>query len=356
MDVKIGKLAGPMLAFGVALGAGLAAAAPPPTVQTLPSMQTEEGQTVIYDRYTWQRRELDKKLPLAESWPDNESPAIEAAFKKYGLDKAPVPPAIPVPSRIMTDVYLVNSVPNLTYLIDAGPQGLVIIDPGLEPNTESILMNVEKLGFSRSAIKWVINTHSHLDHAWGDAHFQRLGAKILIGREDVAAVEKGTDATARSAIPPSMMRVYPTFKVDWPVDDGEDLVLGNKTFRAIHTPGHTDGSTCFLLTIEGKNILFGGDTVLFDYRLGYQGTSYADDTAYLASLKKIARYSATPYPAGKVRWDVLLPGHGTIVLDRAYLDVQKALRQVEWDVTTGEEIKALPFYDDAYRRFMFGRP
>ncbi len=133
-------------------------------------------------------------------------------------------------------------------------------------------------------------------------------------------------------------------------------MLGNKTFRAISTPGHTAGSTCFLLTIDGKNILFGGDTVLFDYRLGYQGTSYADDPAYLASLKKIAKFSVTPYPAGKVRWDVLLPGHGAIVLDRAYLDVLKAVRQVQWDVTVGEEIKALPFYDDAYRKFMFGRP
>lgn len=352
--MRIGKLAGPLLALGIGLSPSFALAAP--TVETLPTMQTEEGQTVIYDRYTWQRRELDKKLPLNEPWPDNEGTAIEAAFKKYGLDKPPLPATIPVPSRIMTDIYLVNSNPNLTYLIDAGPAGLVLIDPGLEPNAEAILKNVEKLGFSRSAIKWVLNTHSHLDHSWADAHFQRLGAKILVGRADVAAVEKGTDATARSAIPPAMMGAYPTIKVDAAIDDGEDLVLGNKTFRAISTPGHTPGSTCFLLTIDKKNILFGGDTLLFDYRLGYQGTSYSDDVAYLASLKKLARFSATPYPAGKVRWDVLLPGHGTMVLDRAYLDVQKAVRQVQWDLTVGEEIKALPFYDDAYRKFMFGRP
>lgn len=333
-----------------------ATSAPQPSVPTLPTMTTEEGQTVIYDRYTWQRRELDKRLPLNLPWPGNEGPALEAAFKTYGLDKPPMPATVPVPSRIMTDVYLVNAVPNLAYLIDAGPAGLVLVDPGLEPNVESILRNVEKLGFSRSSIKWVVNTHAHLDHAWADAHFQRLGAKVLIGRGDVAAVEKATDVTARSALPPAMAAAYPTFKVDWPVDDGEDLVLGDKTFRAIWTPGHTPGSTCYLLTIDGKTILFGGDTLLFDYRLGFQGNAYADDTAYLASLRKLAQFRASPAPAGKVRWDVLLPGHGVIVLDRAYLDVLKALRQVEWDVHIGAEIKALPFADDDYRQYMFGRP
>ncbi len=353
MHRNSGALAVMLLAISlVAAPASLAQ----PAVATLPTMKTEEGQTVIYDRYTWQRRELDKRLPLNLPWPDNEGPAIEAAFKAYGLDQPPVPATIPIPSRITTDVYLVNTVPNLTYLIDAGPAGLVLVDPGLEPNTESILKNVEKLGFARSAIKWVLNTHAHLDHAWADAHLQRLGAKILIGRGDVAAVEKATDITARSALPPAMAAAYPTFKVDWPVDDGEDLVLGNKTFRAIWTPGHTPGSTCYWLVIDGKNILFGGDTLLFDYRLGFQGNSYADDPAYLASLRKLAQFRATPTPAGKVRWDVLLPGHGTIVLDRAYLDVMKALRQVEWDVHMGAEIKALPFYDDDYRKLMFGRP
>ena len=353
MQTFVKKVIAPLLTLVVGVMANTAALAAPP-VQTLSTLQTEEGQTVIYDRYTWQRRELTKKLPISEPWPDEAG--IAAQFKRFGLDKPPLPPTIPVPSRIMTDIYLVNSEPNLTYLIDAGPAGLVLIDPGLLYNADAIVKNVERLGFSRSAIKWVLNTHGHFDHSMADAYFQHLGAKVMVGRGDVAAVEKGTDVTAKSALPPAMVRAYPTLKVDAAIDDGEDLVLGNKTFRAIATPGHTAGSTCFLLVIDQKNIVFGGDTLLFDYRLGYQGTAYADDAAYLASLKKLARFGVTPYPTGKVHWDVLLPGHGTMVLDRAYLDVLKAVRQVEWDVTTGEEIKALPFADDAYRKYMFGRP
>ena len=55
-----GALAAVLLAMSrVAAPATLAQ----PAIPTLPTMKTEEGQTVIYDRYTWQRRELDKRLP-----------------------------------------------------------------------------------------------------------------------------------------------------------------------------------------------------------------------------------------------------------------------------------------------------
>jgi glyoxylase-like metal-dependent hydrolase (beta-lactamase superfamily II) len=341
------------LAATAFLASAFAANAAPPattTIQDLPLQVTEEGQHVSYDAYTWQRRELAKRLPLYDSWPTDDKFADQ--FKRFGLDKPPVPDQITAPVRIMKDVYLVDSHVNHTYLIDAGPAGLILIDPGQEENVAPILANIQKLGFSPSAVRWVINTHAHFDHAMADAHFQKLGAKILIGRPDVGAVEKGTQVTAKFAS--SMPNNYPTFKVDWPIDDGEELRLGNKMILAIATPGHTPGSTCFLLVVDHKNILFGGDTILFDYRLGDQRLSFADNVAYLASLKKVAHFLALP--GGYVSYDVLLPGHGTIVMDRAYMDVLKDLRQVEWDVTMGQDVNALPFGDDYYRKLMFGRP
>ncbi len=318
----------------------------------LPTATTEEGQSIVYDEYTWQRRELTKRLPLDQPWPRESD--IQAVFGRFGLDKPSVQYVF-APARITRDVYLVNVKPNLTYLIDAGPAGLVIVDPGLEENVESILKNVEALGFSRESIKWILNTHAHFDHSMADAHFQRLGAEILVGRADVSAVEKGTLVTAKYALTPAQIAAYPTLTVDRPVDDGEQIVLGNKTFTAISTPGHTPGSTCYLLTIDQQNILFGGDTILFDFRLGAQATPYADNVAYLASLRKVANFNAnsTRHP---VRWDTLLPGHGAIVLDHAYMDVLKDLRQVQWDVANGAPVAALPFADDDYRKLMFGRP
>ncbi|MBN8807106.1 MAG: MBL fold metallo-hydrolase [Sphingomonas sp.] len=320
-------------------------------IPTLTTQTTEEGQTVIYDRYTWQRRELAKRLPIAEPWPSEF--AIGDALKRYKLDTPPIPALLPLPARIMTDVYLVNSEPNLVYLIDAGADGLVLVDPGLTMNVLAIVKNIEMLGFSASRVKWVINTHAHFDHSMADAAFQKMGAKILVGRDDVPAVEKGTLYTGKWAFPALTKGEYPTLKVDWPVDDGEELKLGNKTFVAIKVPGHTPGSTCYWLKIGDKNVLFGGDTILFDYRLGANPPTFSDASAYLASLRKLAFYGFWPTT---VRWDVLLPGHGTMVLDRAYMDVLKGYQQVELNVADNTQVQALPFATDNYRRLMFGRP
>ncbi len=349
-DVLAGALAAPLAAMAHAAASEPA----PPRAPALAVAKTEEGQSVVYDAYTWQRRELTKKLPLNEAWPREFD--IPPVFKRFGLDALPAfaPRALPVPATILPDLYLVNSTPNLTYLIDAGPAGLILIDPGLESNVENILKAVEALGFRRTAIRWVINTHAHFDHAMADAHFQKLGARILVGRADVAAVEKGTEVTAKFALGPAQAAAYPTLKVDAAIDDGEELRLGDKTITAIATPGHTPGSTCYHLSIGGKNILFGGDTILFDYRLGAQVMPYVDDVAYLASLKKLSRFYIAL--GDRFRWDILLPGHGTMVLDRAWMDVMKGVRQVQWDADTGAAIAALPFADDDYRKLMFGRP
>ena len=94
------------------------------------------------------------------------------------------------------------------------------------------------------------------------------------------------------------------------------------------------------------------DTVLYDYRLGWQGNPYADNRAYAESLAKLSRFALDGTP---VRFDLLLPGHGCMSMDKAYLDVRKAREQVEADVAAGRDIRATPFSNPDYRRKMSGR-
>jgi len=155
--MKRPALAGLLLIAPFVMGGASPTPAPPtaaPPLAARPALavqKTEEGQAVIYDAYTWRRRELAKRLPLFEPWPGEG--AIGAAFRRFGLDAAPMPETLPTPARIMGDVYLVNAEPNLTYLIDAGPGRLVLIDPGIESNVEPILRAVAALGFSPRDIR-----------------------------------------------------------------------------------------------------------------------------------------------------------------------------------------------------------
>jgi glyoxylase-like metal-dependent hydrolase (beta-lactamase superfamily II) len=326
----------------------------PPSLPPVSPILTEEGQLVVFDRTTFQFRELSKKVPIDDPWPTGKEMA--RALERFLPDRNLPPEKIPVPARIATDVFLVGQdrVNNLTYMVDCGPEGVVVIDPTYESEFERTVANVEKCGKSRSDIRWVLNTHCHVDHAMADRKFRESGAQILIHESDAEAIEKGTRVTAWHLVTKQMgVTGFPPVKVDRRLSDGEELRLGNKVFQVIHTPGHTPGSASFLLEADGKNLLFSGDTVLYDYRLGWQGNPYADNRQYLASLLKLEGFLLGSAP---VRWDLLLPGHGAISMDKAYLDVLKARDQVAADVSAGREIRATPFATPEYRKRMFGRP
>jgi glyoxylase-like metal-dependent hydrolase (beta-lactamase superfamily II) len=337
--------------FLVALGWAFESTIPP----IHPILMTEEGQQVVFDRFTWQYRELAKKLPVAEPWPASQ--AMQDVQKRYGIAENAPAAAIPVPARITSDVYLVGQdhVSNLTYMIDCGPEGVAIIDPTYESEFERTLANVEKCGHNRKEIRWVVNTHCHVDHAMADKKFRDLGAKIAVHGDDAAAIEKGTRVTAYYLIKEDtgMVAPFPHCPVDMRLADGEELRLGNKVFEVIHTPGHTPGSACFLLRSDSKNVLFSGDTVLYDGRLGWQGNPYADNTQYLFSLRKLNDFTLD---GAKVQWDMLLPGHGAISMDKAYLDVQKDRDLVALLLRDGREIPSVPFELPEYRKQMSGRP
>jgi glyoxylase-like metal-dependent hydrolase (beta-lactamase superfamily II) len=313
----------------------------------LQGIQTDEGQEVAFDGGAYRGRELAKKLPLDEPWPSGQEMA--KALQRFGL--AANPPKTPtMPSQILGDVYLIgqSQISNLTYMIDCGPEGVAIIDPTVDSEFERTLAGVEACGRSRKDIRWVINTHCHTDHAMVDHKFHEMGAQILIHEADAEAIEKGTRITGFARY---NLAEFPRCPVDRRLSDGEVLKLGNKTFEVIHTPGHTPGSASFLLEVEGKNLLFSGDTVFFDDMLGWQLNPYADNQKYLASARKLEHFTLNVDP---VRWDMLLPGHGSICLDKAYLDVKKCRERIERDLAAGKELLT-PRFTPEYRQRMFGR-
>lgn len=319
------------------------------SIAPLATITTEEGQRVAFDESTWQLRELAKRLPLDETWP--QGAALRQALERYALNLNP--PRLPIPAEIAPGVYLVGQTrySNLTYMIDCGPEGVALIDPAYEDAVEATLANVEACGRKRQELHWVLNTHCHVDHSMADGKLRELGAKILLHEADAAAVENGTQVTAYYLIPG--LTAFPRCPVDRRLSDGEELELGNRRLRVVHTPGHTPGSVCFFLEASGQNLLFAGDTVLYDGRLGWQDNPYADNRQYAASLRKLADFRWNGRP---VRWDVLLPGHGAIAMDKAFLDVEKARAIVEGAVAAGKPVLSTPYATAAYRMRMYGRP
>lgn len=110
-----------------------------------------------------------------------------------------------------------------------------IIDPLREVNPY-----IQRADKDEAEIKYVFETHFHADFVSGHLDLStKTGATIVYG------------PTAK-----------PSFEAHI-ATDGEEFKVGKITIKAIHTPGHTLESTCYLLSDEnGKNIaLFTGDTL-----------------------------------------------------------------------------------------------
>jgi glyoxylase-like metal-dependent hydrolase (beta-lactamase superfamily II) len=137
----------------------------------------------------------------------------------------------------------------------------------------------------------ILNTHGHPDHVFDNARLQdQTRARIAIHAADVYRL----DPTAR---PPSQLDA-PKSVADDLIAEGPLTYVRDIELRALHTPGHTEGSVSFYLPNEG--MLFSGD-LLFAGNVGRIDLPGGDARQMEASL---ARAAALP-PATRV-----FPGHG----------------------------------------------
>ncbi|MFW7380653.1 MAG: MBL fold metallo-hydrolase [Oligoflexus sp.] len=119
-----------------------------------------------------------------------------------------------------------------TYLLaDPETKEAVLIDPVVE-NLERDIKWVHESGVK---LKYVLDTHVHADHITAANELrQRLGVKT--------AVSSGSKVSCADIL----------------LEDGQELEFGQKTIRAITTPGHTD--SCMSYYTEG--MVFTGDALL----------------------------------------------------------------------------------------------
>jgi glyoxylase-like metal-dependent hydrolase (beta-lactamase superfamily II) len=134
-------------------------------------------------------------------------------------------------------------------LIDAPP------DPG------SIVKRLQHHGLRLAAI---FSTHGHIDHiggvgelVHGDAGGPHVEVRIHDDDRHMLLDPVGTSGMLGQYL--AGMDLRPP-ELIYGMDDGEQVRGAGMTFTAIHTPGHTQGSVCFRLDIEGEApILFSGD-------------------------------------------------------------------------------------------------
>ncbi|NPV23429.1 subclass B3 metallo-beta-lactamase [Bradyrhizobium aeschynomenes] len=150
------------------------------------------------------------------------------------------------PFRVIDNIYYVGTNGLASYLI-ATPQGHILIDTVMPESTAQIESSIGKLGFKVADIKYIINTHAHIDHTGGLAQIkQETGAQMVAGAKDVPLLEGGFYPGREE----EKHLNFPPVKVDRAVREGDTVVLGGVTLTAHETPGHSPGCTSWTTDVK----------------------------------------------------------------------------------------------------------
>ncbi len=174
---------------------------------------------------------------------------------------------------------------NGTYLVVDDHGEALAIDPSM--GERQLLAAVKEEGLRLQAI---LNSHGHPDHVYGNkAVKEGTRARLAIHSADAYRL-----ASSRSQLGFEV----PLCQPDDLLEEGPVGYVTDVEIMALHTPGHTEGSTCFYLPGEGT--LFSGD-VLFAGNIGRVDLPGGDQDAMERSLGRLAALPAET---------LVYPGHG----------------------------------------------
>lgn len=180
-----------------------------------------------------------------------------------------------------------------------GDDGVLVVDTFDPPEaTRALIEAIHRV--TPKPIRYVVDTHYHMDHLAGNGLFQQEGAVILAQRN----VRAWARTENNRIMPPPITteqaaRIANLTLPSLVYADGAEVYLGDKKVILRVMPGHTGGDT--VVVVPDAGVVFTGD-LYWDHAL--PNLVDADTRAQIATLETLAR----DYPDA-----AFVPGHGKFV-------------------------------------------
>jgi cyclase len=227
-----------------------------------------------------------------------------------------------------------------------GEDGVLLVDAQYAPITDKVQLAVRTI--SAAPVRYVVNTHAHLDHTGGNAAFAAMGAVIVAREETRERMLAPLPAIAGDAAPPRVAARLPT--LTFGMGNPMKIRFDGETIDVIPSPAaHTAGDA--FVRFENADVLAVGD-VYRDY--GYPFISTADGGTLKGMLAALDLILATAGPK-----TTIVPGHGNLAQAKhvvVYRDMIRAVvgtvRQMIAQGRTKDEIlraKVTAAYDSRVR-------
>jgi len=148
--------------------------------------------------------------------------------------------------EVVSGIFVIRTKPSNFYIVSNG-DGYIAIDAG-GGNKNAIRNELSKLSINPDKVTAVLLTHTDFDHISALSLFKN--ATIYLSKQEVQMIDGSVSR---------MFFVKNRLKYDYKtIENSEEIYSGNVKLKSIFTPGHTNGSTTYLLD---DKYLFVGDTL-----------------------------------------------------------------------------------------------
>lgn len=188
---------------------------------------------------------------------------------------------------------------NCYVVYDPESRQAMIVDPGMLSEAEDTKLS-DFISKNNLTVKYLVNTHLHLDHAFGNAYVEKTyGVKT---RAHSADRPLGSSLKRQAELFGIFDAPLNEIGEVVPIAEGDTLTLGNNVITVIHTPGHTPGGISLYCKADGWVIT--GDSLFADGGIGRTDLPGGNHTQLIDSLKS-KLFTLPPETT-------VIPGHGPI--------------------------------------------
>jgi len=196
-----------------------------------------------------------------------------------------------------------------------GEESVLVIDTLVSAkHAKRLIEQIREI--SDKPIKFAVNTHPHLDHAWGNSEFAKLGT-IIIGQRNMPFTKeyaaKALGYAENFGLSEEAMEGTTAKLPDILIDDTLTIDLGGVSVE-LNYLGHSHTIDSITALVKEDNILFTGDIIFNKY---HPFLAEGNISSWIKILEKIEKTTAAK---------IIVPGHGPAALKKDIAEMAEYLK------------------------------